>query len=287
MSTSMIATVRFVYGIADHAVVGRRRRPARPPSAPCGNQAWGFAAATSVIGASRAPDRLAVRGRRRRRAGRGGPMSRTANVSQAWNTSCAISAGMERRLERERPAARDRGTTTPAARPPSSAGASWRAPRPRPRAPRRDRRRGSAQLARRAAAGARCRPMPDMRVCAGAMPSRSAKPPTGIVVGPAHAVHDVDRRRPRRARRPTHRCRPRPRVPSAATSRAARGRDRHRRGARSRWATPMRHGDRGSTAHRSTGPASQSAAASRRTPSGPPWRPRWRRSSDDSSCSMT
>ena len=49
--------------------------------------------------------------------------------------------------------------------------------------------------------------------------------------------------------------------------------------------TPMRHGVRGSTAATATSPAS-SACASRRTPSGPPWRPRSGRSSSSARLSF-
>jgi hypothetical protein len=57
-----------------------------------GNQAYGLAAATSLNGASSRPTAAAYSAgatpSRARRA-----MSNTGNVSHAWNTSCATSAG--------------------------------------------------------------------------------------------------------------------------------------------------------------------------------------------------
>ena len=85
-----------------------------------GNHAYGFVAATSVIGAQqlaelRAGTRRAPTPRRARRA-----LSNSANVSHAWNTSCATSAGWNGASNGNGPASR-LGLKRPrqAARPPS------------------------------------------------------------------------------------------------------------------------------------------------------------------------
>ena len=92
MSTSITDDHVLRVRVADHAVVGPSRRRSRRPCARRGTRRADSRAAICVIGASISPipARYSSRPtpRRARRA-----LSNTANVSQAWNTSCATSIG--------------------------------------------------------------------------------------------------------------------------------------------------------------------------------------------------
>ncbi len=242
-----------------------------------GNQALGFAAAISVIGASSSPISLRYASGLGADGARGGPRRawrRSARPGtprgpprRGWNgASNGNGGGSGWRCDQGRrsPAFLARRLVSSASAPHTTATSSSPASDPLGR-------RGQQRLGHRA---------PDARVQLVARvdrPARSASRPGEVVVGPAHAVDDVealDRR--------AHIAGGVASARAAATTSAAMSSG---SGARSsparcqvRWPTPIRQGESaGSTAIGQLRPASW-AAASRRTPSAPPWRPRWRRS---------
>ena len=248
-----------------------------------GNHAFGFAAATvghrrQQLAELRGGTRRAPTPRWPRRA-----LSKIANVSHAWNTSCATSAGwngashgngrfsaglklyvvaLAPLLVRAAasPAPRRRSTSARSSSPPQDRAPPAPAPAP----------------------AASCRRCPSSTARAARSPSRAGEPRRRVVVLPRLAVHDL---RGCRARSSTVAHRRRCRRPRAArpppTSPAARARPRSptSSGCHVRCPTPMMHGVRGSTRQPATTSPASSACASPRTPSALPWRPRSGRSS--------
>ena len=184
-----------------------------------GNQAFGFVGRDLGHRSEQVAHALDGGRRARRRVRARRATSRTAKVSHAWNTSWATSAGWNGASNGNGGVSGCAVRPAPAARPPSSAAAWCRAPRRPPRRPRRGRRRGSDRPRPPATAGARCRRCPEYVALEPAtMPSCVGQPARRVVVGPAHAVHDVEpvdraparRRSPRR--RPPAAAPPRPHV---------------------------------------------------------------------------
>ena len=255
-------------------VGGRRGQLARRTRRP-GTRRTGWSAATSVIGASSSP--ICARGRSSGVDAEAGPAGDVADREGEPRLEHLVGdlGRVERRLERERrrsgsrwlhagrsPAFFGRRSVSSASAPTMTrqvelAAEDRRRPRPA-RAP-----------------AAWCRRCPSRGGGAASMPSALGQPAGRVVVRPALAVDDLRGCRRRRARRPV------------AGQRVVGGRAGHTSSHSSsgsgagpspgrivRWAPPMRHGVRGSMAHRAL---SSAGRASRRTPSGPPWRPRWRR----------